>query len=225
MNKIIYLENNTSYKNNFIRGIFMSKLSECLIYILTNYNSYRKGELSLTTIEYYFKEALDLLNLYAEGYCVEYNNIKGKPNIPFIPLFSIRYNVVSPNMTKGTYVVLLLKPLEGIYISLNQGTEKALENRIEKDKLKTNALTLRNKVNELLATYAIEYKPNLLEKINLTDNLIGNKKRPISYEEANIKAVFYNLNDLEQYHEKFIRDIFWFIELYRNLFFQALNCK
>lgn len=196
----------------------MSQLSDNLTYIINNYNKYRNGTISYDIIKPYFSKTLELLNLYAENYSVEYNNIKGKPNIPFIPLFPIRDNIISPNMTQGIYIVLLVKPSKGIYISLNQGTEKALDNPIERDKIKINTIIMRQKVNNLLATYSIEHKLDLLEEINLTEDLTGNTKRPTSYEYANIKSVFYNLKELELYPEKFIRDIYWFIELYRKLF-------
>lgn len=196
----------------------MSKLSDSLLYIINNYNNYRNGEVSLDNIKYHFNQSLELLNLYAENYSVEYNNIEGKPHIPFIPLFPIRDNSISPNMTEGVYVVLLIKPQEGIYISLNQGTEKSLNSPKIKQNIESTKLKVRKDVNNILATYKIEHKLNLIEEINLTDNLNGNKKRPKSYEDANIKAIFYTSDDLENYPEKFIRDIFWFIELYRKLF-------
>ena len=85
---------------------------------------------------------------------------------------------------------MLVKPSKGIYISLNQGTEKALDNPIERDKIKINTIIIRQKVNNLLATYSIEHKLDLLEEINLTEDLTGNTKRPTSYEYANIKLSF-----------------------------------
>ena len=83
----------------------MSQLSDNLTYIINNYNKYRNGTISYDIINLYFSKTLELLNLYAENYSVEYNNIKGKPNIPFIPLFPIRDNIISPNMTQGIYIV------------------------------------------------------------------------------------------------------------------------
>lgn len=191
----------------------MRELVSDIIYIINNYNSYYKGITSSTLLEERFIDVQTKMKIYLKEYDVEYNNILGKPNKPFIPLFAIRDDIISKHMTKGIYVALLIKRNEGIYISLNQGTENRKSDSIIRDKEK-----FRRKVNDIIATYDIEYKQELIDDINLTSNIMGNLKRPKSYEKGNIKAIFYDIDTLEKNPEKFLRDILWFMELYRKLF-------
>lgn len=191
----------------------MRELVSDIIYIINNYNSYYKGITSSDAIEERFIDVQTKMKIYLKEYDIEYNNILGKPNKPFIPLFAIRDNRRSKHMTKGIYVALLIKRSEGIYVSLNQGTENRRLESIIRDKEK-----FRRRVNDIIATYDIEYKQELMDNINLTSNIMGNLKRPKSYEAGNIKAIFYDINTLEKSPEKFLRDILWFVELYRKLF-------
>ncbi|AOR23759.1 MrcB family domain-containing protein [Clostridium taeniosporum] len=190
----------------------MNDLCNDIIFIIKSYDLYSKHALELENIKYKFDNVCVELNKYFKEYEIEYNTIKGKPHIPFIPLFAIRNPKYSKYMTQGIYVALLIKRNEGIYISLNQGTENKAERCILNDKN-----TYRRKVNDKIASYGIEYKNNLIDEINLTNNICGNLKRPRSYEQGNIKAVFYDIDKLEKYPEKFLRDIIWFIELYRKV--------
>lgn len=197
----------------------MHDLCNDIIFIIENYELYYKGDISLDNIKQSFNKVCTKLNQYLKGYEVEYNTIEGKPNKPFIPLFAIRNPKFSKHMTQGIYVALLIKRDEGIYISLNQGTE----NRNKSDILEDKSIYLR-KANDIIATYGIEYKNNLVDNINLTSNIHGNLKRPKSYEQGNIKAIFYDTYMLKVYPEKFLRDIIWFMELYRKVLKEAIVC-
>lgn len=193
----------------------LSILSDNLIYIIQNYFKYRDGFIDLSIMEQKFEKVVDRLNIFPDKYIVEYNHIEGKPNIPFIPLFPIRDPLIASHMTEGIYVVLLVKNNEGIYISLNQGTENK-----KKAEILDNTKRFRRKVNDILATYKIEHILKLVEDIDITSTIPKgrNIKRARSYEQANIKAIFYDINSLKENPEKFIRDILWFMELYRKLF-------
>lgn len=196
----------------------MRDLCNDIIFIVENYELYSKENISLDKIKPNFDKACTKLNRYLKGYEVEYNTIEGKPNKPFIPLFAVRNPKFSKHMTQGVYVALLIKRNEGIYISLNQGTENREKADIRNDKNK-----YRRIANDIIATYDIEYKNDLVDDIDLTSNIYGNLKRPKSYEEGNIKAIFYDINMLEIYPEKFLRDIIWFMELYRKVLVRASN--
>jgi hypothetical protein len=196
----------------------MRDLCNNLIFIIENYELYSKDNISLDEIKPNFDKVCNKLNRYLKDYEVEYNTIGGKPNKPFIPLFAVRNPKFSKHMTQGIYVALLIKRNEGIYISLNQGTENREKSDIRNEKNKYRRIS-----NDIIATYGIEYKNNLADDIDLTSNIHGNLKRPKSYEEGNIKAIFYDINMLKIYHEKFLRDIIWFMELYRKVLVSGSN--
>ena len=196
----------------------MHDLCDDIIFIIENYELYSKADISLDRIKPNFDNICTKLNKYLKDYEIEYNTIEGKPNKPFIPLFAIRDPKFSKHMTQGIYVALLIKRNEGIYISLNQGTENRKKVDISNDKNK-----YRRKANDIIATYGIEYKNNLVDDIDLTSNIHGNLKRPKSYEQGNIKAIFYDIGMLKIYPEKFLRDIIWFMELYRKVLVGACS--
>lgn len=191
----------------------MKKLCGDLIEIIEKYDEYYNGDILINDIKEQFEKVKNKLNNFFEdnGYLIEYNKIEGKPNKPFIPLFTIRDPLISPYMTEGIYVVLLIKRNEGVYISLNQGTENKNITYI-----KSITEKYRRRVNDIIASYNIQYNSGIpIDNINITDNIKGNLKRPKSYEEGNIKALFYDINELKSNPEKFLRDIIWFMELYR----------
>lgn len=191
----------------------MKQLVNDLIFIIDNYEGYLNGTIDYNVINSKFINVCDKLNLYLGDYTVEYNNIQGKPNKPSIPLFPIRNEEFSPNMTEGIYVVLLIRRHQGVYISLNQGTEYKSHTEIIGDTSK-----IRRQVNDLIASYHLEYKTNLIDNIDLTSNLfVNNKWRPRSYEKGNMKAIYYDKEKLKAYPERFLSDILWFIELYRKI--------
>ncbi|SHJ57089.1 protein of unknown function [Clostridium amylolyticum] len=190
----------------------MNDLCNDIIFIIENYDLYTKAGMPLDSIKPIFDKVCDKLTRFLKDYEVEYNTIEGKPNKPFIPLYALRDPKFSKYMTQGIYVALLIKRNEGIYVSLNQGTENRKKIDILNDKNK-----FKRKANDIIATYGIEYKNNIIDDIDLTSNIHGNLKRPKSYEEGNIKAIYYDIEMLKLYPEKFLRDIIWFMELYRKV--------
>lgn len=191
----------------------MKELTKDLIFIIDNYEGYINGDITFDDIQSKFISVNAKLNKYLNEYVIEYNKIQGSPNKPSIPLFPIRDECMASNMTEGVYVVLLIKRNCGVYISLNQGTEyKGRSTILDVTK------KLRRQVNDLIASHELEYKSTLVDKIDLTSNLnVSNKWRPKSYENGNIKAIFYDKQKLDKYPERFLSDILWFIELYQKI--------
>lgn len=188
----------------------MDELVDDMLYIINNYRSYLCGKNDLENLNKRFSNIQLKLKYILNEYEIEFNNIQGKPNKPFIPLLAIRNKIYSRNMTEGVYVAILIKQDKGIYISLNQGTENK-----NKESIVRIRDIYKDKVNNLILSNKIDNNIRIIDEINLCDNLIGNTKRPRSYEYGNIKAVFYDKNDLECNKEKFFRDLIWMVELYR----------
>lgn len=190
----------------------MRRLAIDLKYIIDNYNSYRLGIHSLNNIKLRFDNIIDKLDGILEDYQMEYNNVQGKPNIPFIPLIAIRDPIYSNNMTTGIYVAILIKQGVGLYISLNQGTENKANFNIDADRER-----YRRRVADIILDGEIVVIPSLVEQIDLCSTIRGNKKRAKSYERGNIVATFYDKQSLDDNYERFVIDLMWFMELYRKL--------
>ncbi|SCI86345.1 Domain of uncharacterised function (DUF3578) [uncultured Clostridium sp.] len=188
----------------------MDELVDDMLYIINNYRDYLCGKDYLENLNKSFNNIQLKLKCILNEYEIEFNNIQGKPNKPFIPLLAIRNKIYSKNMTEGVYVAILIKQDKGIYISLNQGTENKSKESIEHIRD-----IYKEKVNNLIISNKIDNNSRLLDEINLCDNLIGNTKRARSYEYGNIKAIFYDKITLKNAKEMFLRDLLWTMELYR----------
>ncbi|KAB8155652.1 DUF3578 domain-containing protein [Kordia sp. TARA_039_SRF] len=152
-----------------------------------------------------FPVAIDEILLDKHRYKVDGSAGKGKwTECPWIAIFDI---LVTDSAQRGFYPVFLFKSdMSGVYLSLNQGVTKVVEDykKDAKSILKLRAENYRAKIDIK--------KPELLTQINL-DSGVSNAK---NYEAGNIIAKYYPKENLPD-SNALKKDIYMFLELYNNL--------
>lgn len=121
----------------------------------------------------------------------KFSGSAGRGTWTHCPWVAVLDKSITETAQSGFYPVYLFKEnMEGVYLSLNQGTDKLKETKKSQTKsiLRSRSRNFRNKLNSLT------HIPNdFLESIDLTTN---NKSNAPFYEAGNIYALYYSLKNL-----------------------------
>lgn len=139
----------------------------------------------------------------------------GQGNWTYSPWVAIMNREITETPQKGYYLVYLFQEdMKGVYLSFNQGMTE-IKNQHGSSKTKE---ILRSKVIEFREKLG-EY-PDLLKSIEL--NAINSSSNSIFYEEGNVYAKYYDLENLPS-DDVFIEDLNLFLNLYDSLVYKPEN--
>jgi hypothetical protein len=178
--------------------------------ILKNYKTSRTetftqhpmAKLLRSTFPKYLEKIVDNPNKYV------FSGSAGRGTWTHCPWVAILHKDVTETAQSGFYPVYLFKEnMEGVYLSLNQGTDKLKEVKKSKTKdiLKKRAQEFRDKLTDLTLI-----NDDFLESIELSKN--NNSNAPF-YEAGNIYAKYYSLNNLPS-EEKLESDLKEVLNMY-----------
>ncbi|AEG17858.1 MrcB family domain-containing protein [Methanobacterium paludis] len=138
----------------------------------------------------------------------KFSGSAGRGTWTHCPWVAILDKHITETAQSGFYPVYLFKEdMEGVYLSLNQGTDKLKETKKSKTKniLKIRSQEFRDKLNKLT-----NIPDDFLESIDLTTN--NNSNAPF-YEAGNIYAKYYSLEDIPS-EEKLESNLKEVLEMY-----------
>ncbi|MGB9937853.1 MAG: MrcB family domain-containing protein [Methanobacterium sp.] len=132
----------------------------------------------------------------------------GQGNWTYSPWVAILDKEITESPQSGYYLVYLFREdMKGVYLSLNQGMTE-IKNRYG-----------NNKTKEILISKAYEYREKLGYQTELLDSIdLGaeNSSSALFYEDGNIYAKYYDLNNLPS-DSVFLNDLELFLNLYNSL--------
>lgn len=150
-----------------------------------NFKQHSMAKLLKKEFPNYLKKIIGNSNKY------KFSGSPGRGTWAHCPWVAVLNKSITETAQSGFYPVYLFKEnMEGVYLSLNQGTDKLKETKKSRTKniLRSRSQDYRNRISSLTNI------PNdFLESIDLTDN--NNSNAPF-YEAGNIYAKYYSLKNL-----------------------------
>jgi len=192
-------------------------LKSYLIQVLKNFNEDKKKKFAGHPLAAFLRNEFPnyLKNITNNPDDYTFSGSAGRGQWTYSPWVAVLNSKITDSVQKGFYVVYLFREdMEGVYLSINQGTIKLLDaNKHLKDKEVKTQETLKFRAGEYRKKLNQNLTKDLLKEIDLG---VVKSKYGNYYEAGNIFAKYYSLKNMPS-EEELESDFKKFMDLYATI--------